>query len=896
MGDNPKRLKDLRVADLKQELEKRGLQISGIKAVLADRLKTALVENGLDPEEYDFNSENATDEAENNQEERVDDEDNNEENPDDEENFEEKGDCSEEVNEDIKESVGEQDDKEKIDDGEEVKMKRDKFDVEKDVGKSDGEDSTLKGEEEKDASSVTKTDEKEPDEDSLNIMVGDEDNLFEEEERINGAPSSPPRPENAPVKHPFTSNDTISLHSRVEKPPSENSSMRVNPDESQSVASHDSGDGIPNEGDKNGTEKNKENDTDELSNIRNLWISGLSSNTKAADLKAVFSAYGKVSGAKIMTNSRAAGARCFGYVSMSNPQEADTCIQKLNRSELGGRLIVVEKATGETRPTQDGTRRSSTTRASSSRRDDLKKEDGDRNHSRHENRRSTSHTRRSNDSHLRGGRSNDLKDNHTFASRDARRGESSRHDRRDDRRHNAPILTLNQIKDQRNREQQREEDRRRRERERRRQDEEERRRKDALRRQQEAEEKLRQEREELKRERERLEKEKKEIMELERERQRAERRKLERDKADLEKLKRQSIASNRQDDRRATKRLVDDRDSYASDRDRKRERMSGREDFSSQSSHGSFQRRPEERSNITSRYDRSARDLNLGPSRGGVSESREFSSQRSDPSTSRDFQPPRGFSSSASSGQRDGGSRNVDSRDYRSRDTSRMGGSMSSGSNIRDMTARDRDGGGRMSGRDAGSSRAVEREVVHRESGGRVDRRDGGDNRHERGSGARMDIGGQANYRGGNNSGRSSSAHMQSYGGTNSRSAGSHHHMPSGRGEQHMSGGGSSWSTKGGNGGYVGSSSSSGGMSDYSRGAGNSGMIPPAGGSGGQRGGAMSLPSGISMPFQALAAQLPMIAALGHGGGIVPMNDNNRYDGYSSTNKSMMNHQQRRGY
>ena len=277
--------------------------------------------------------------------------------------------------------------------------------------------------------------------------------------------------------------------------------MRVNPDESQSVASHDSGDGIVTEGDKNDTEQNNVNDKDELSNIRNLWISGLSSNTKAADLKSVFSAYGKVSGAKIMTNSRAAGARCFGYVSMNNAEEADTCIQKLNRSELGGRLIVVEKATGETRPTHDSNHRSSTTRAASSRHEDLRRDDGDRNYiitpslSGRDKRRSSSHTRRPNDSHVRVGRSNDLKDNR----KDDRRVESSRHDRRDDRRHNAPILTLNQIKDQRNREQQREEDRRRRERERRRQDEEERRRKDALRRQQEAEDKLRQEREELKR-------------------------------------------------------------------------------------------------------------------------------------------------------------------------------------------------------------------------------------------------------------------------------------------------------------------------------------------------------------------------------------------------------------
>lgn len=886
MGDNPKRLKDLRVADLKQELEKRGLQISGIKAVLADRLKAALEDKGFDPEEYDFNSENTTNEIEDegHEEQEV------KEKSNIEENVDAKDDGFKDTNETMDNYEKDQSDSSDAFQSKENFEKDENDFIEEVQGQDEG--INPKGdEEEKD---VTKTEEKEPDEDSLNIMVGDEDNLFEEEERVNGAPNSPPRPENAPVKHPFTSNDTITLHSRVEKPPSENSSMRVNPDESQSVASHDSGDGIVTEGDKNDTEKTNVNDKDELSNIRNLWISGLSSNTKAADLKSVFSAYGKVSGAKIMTNSRAAGARCFGYVSMSNAEEADTCIQKLNRSELGGRLIVVEKATGETRPTHDSNHRSSTTRAASSRHEDLKRDDGDRNYiitpslSGHDKRRSSSHTRRPNDSHVRVGRSNDLKDNR----RDDRRVESSRHDRRDDRRHNAPILTLNQIKDQRNREQQREEDRRRRERERRRQDEEERRRKDALRRQQEAEDKLRQEREELKRERERLEREKKEIMELERERQRAERRKLERDKADLEKLKRQSVATHRLDDRRATKRLADESDPYMGDR--KRDRMSGRDEFSSQSSHGSFQRRTDERNSTGSRYERSARDINIGQSRGALSDSRHFSSHRSEPSTSRDFQPPRGFSSSTSSGQRDGGSRNVDSRDYRSRDSSRMAGSMSSASNT--MTVRDRDGG-RMGGRDAGSNRTVDREVAHRETGGRVDRRDGGDIRHDRGSDSRMDVMGHthANYRGGTNSGRSSSSQMQSHGGANSRSAGGHHHMSGGRSDQHISGSGSSWSNKGGSGGYAGSSSSSGGMSDYGRGTGNSGILSTAGASGGHRGGGMPLATGMTMPFQTLAAQLPMMAALGQGGGIVPMNDN-RYDGYSSNNKSMMNHQQRRGY
>jgi len=76
---------------------------------------------------------------------------------------------------------------------------------------------------------------------------------------------------------------------------------------------------------------------------RNLWVSGLSSSTRATDLKQIFSKYGKVIGAKVVTNARTPGARCYGYVTMSSSEDAAKCIQHLHRTELHGRVISVEK-------------------------------------------------------------------------------------------------------------------------------------------------------------------------------------------------------------------------------------------------------------------------------------------------------------------------------------------------------------------------------------------------------------------------------------------------------------------------------------------------------------------------------------------------------------------------
>ncbi|KAK3732555.1 hypothetical protein QZH41_017843 [Actinostola sp. cb2023] len=85
---------------------------------------------------------------------------------------------------------------------------------------------------------------------------------------------------------------------------------------------------------------------------KSLWVSNLSSVTRAADLKTRFSQHGKVVGAKIVTNSKAPGAQCFGLVTMSTSEEAAKCISHLHRTELHGRTITVDRAKGDRVPSQ----------------------------------------------------------------------------------------------------------------------------------------------------------------------------------------------------------------------------------------------------------------------------------------------------------------------------------------------------------------------------------------------------------------------------------------------------------------------------------------------------------------------------------------------------------------
>nr|XP_057945376.1 SAFB-like transcription modulator isoform X2 [Doryrhamphus excisus] len=76
----------------------------------------------------------------------------------------------------------------------------------------------------------------------------------------------------------------------------------------------------------------------------NVWVSGLSFNTKAADLKNLFGKYGKVLSAKVLTNARSPGSKCYGLVTMSSSAEVSRCISQLDCTELDGQEIYVENA------------------------------------------------------------------------------------------------------------------------------------------------------------------------------------------------------------------------------------------------------------------------------------------------------------------------------------------------------------------------------------------------------------------------------------------------------------------------------------------------------------------------------------------------------------------------
>ena len=89
----------------------------------------------------------------------------------------------------------------------------------------------------------------------------------------------------------------------------------------------------------------------------NIYVSNLSFNTSDAELSELFSAFGEVSSAKVITDRETGRSRGFGFVEMNNDAEAQKAVAELNGGVVEGRTIsVTEARPREERPRTDNRR------------------------------------------------------------------------------------------------------------------------------------------------------------------------------------------------------------------------------------------------------------------------------------------------------------------------------------------------------------------------------------------------------------------------------------------------------------------------------------------------------------------------------------------------------------
>lgn len=80
-----------------------------------------------------------------------------------------------------------------------------------------------------------------------------------------------------------------------------------------------------------------------------LFVGSLSYNTTDDILEQAFAAVGTVTSAKVIMDRDTNRSKGFGFVEMSNDDEAKAAIEQLNGKELDGRPIIVTEA----RPRED---------------------------------------------------------------------------------------------------------------------------------------------------------------------------------------------------------------------------------------------------------------------------------------------------------------------------------------------------------------------------------------------------------------------------------------------------------------------------------------------------------------------------------------------------------------
>ena len=77
---------------------------------------------------------------------------------------------------------------------------------------------------------------------------------------------------------------------------------------------------------------------------KRIYVGGLPFKTTEEEMNTLFTTYGQVASAKLITDRDSGQSRGFGFVEMTNDAEATTAIEKLNGTDFGGRKLTINEA------------------------------------------------------------------------------------------------------------------------------------------------------------------------------------------------------------------------------------------------------------------------------------------------------------------------------------------------------------------------------------------------------------------------------------------------------------------------------------------------------------------------------------------------------------------------
>jgi RNA recognition motif-containing protein len=78
--------------------------------------------------------------------------------------------------------------------------------------------------------------------------------------------------------------------------------------------------------------------------VKKIYVGNFSFNMTEEDLRSLFEPYGNVESATLVTDRDTGRSRGFGFVAMTNDEEAEKAMAALNGKESGGRALTVNEA------------------------------------------------------------------------------------------------------------------------------------------------------------------------------------------------------------------------------------------------------------------------------------------------------------------------------------------------------------------------------------------------------------------------------------------------------------------------------------------------------------------------------------------------------------------------